>query len=91
MHWLPRSLLDRFCKMAYGHPFDLILFNYWQLRALWQGFEWHDYTALLAYEPWRFTDRMEPYPLTHLVPRRVAARLGFLLPNFNWVLIKERG
>jgi ubiquinone/menaquinone biosynthesis C-methylase UbiE len=88
LHWLPRSLLHRYCQRRYGHPFDLVLYTYWQLHALWRDFECRDYTVRLVYEPERFLDNPEQYRWARLVPRSLAALLISLLANYNWVLVK---
>jgi ubiquinone/menaquinone biosynthesis C-methylase UbiE len=89
IHWLPRTLLHRYCRWRYNHPFDLILYNYWQLRELWQGFRCSDYTLRLIYEPDRFLEPSNPYRWARLAPQFIASILRPFLPNFNWVLIKE--
>ena len=88
IHWLPRTLLHRFCRRRYGHPFDLVLYNYWQLRGLWQGFEKSDYTLRLIYEPGRFLEHSLAHRWARVVPRFIAVTFRPFLPNFNWVLIK---
>ena len=88
VHWLPRTAVHRYCRRRYGHPFDLILFNYWQLRELWQDFEHSDYTLRLIYEPGRFLEHSRAYSWTRVVPRFIAATLKPFLPNYNWVLTK---
>ena len=87
-HWLPKSLLHRYCQHRYGHPFDLVLYNYWQLQTLWRDFGRHDYTLRLVYEPEKFWDRPDRYRWARIVPRPIAVALKFLLPNFNWILSK---
>ncbi len=88
LHWLPRSVLDRYCQRRSGHAYDLRLYHYWQLRSLWQDFEWIDYTLRLVYEPGRFMEATGVQRWARLVPRPVAGILRWLAPNFNWVLVK---
>jgi 2-polyprenyl-3-methyl-5-hydroxy-6-metoxy-1,4-benzoquinol methylase len=89
IHWLPRTFLHWFCQRRYGHLFDLVLYNYWQLRELWQDFECHDYTLRLVYEPGRFLEHSNSHRWARMVPRFVATILRPFLPNFNWVLVKK--
>jgi 2-polyprenyl-3-methyl-5-hydroxy-6-metoxy-1,4-benzoquinol methylase len=89
LHWLPQIVLDHFCRWRYGHPYDLILLNYWQLRSLWQAFGKVDYTLRLLYDPGKFFDDASLYQWTRRIPRRILQVLRPLLPNFNWVLVKE--
>jgi len=89
LHWLPRAWLDRYCQSRYGHDYDLILYNYWQLRALWQGFEHIDYTLRLLYESDRFWDLPRAKRVARVVPRSLMSFLRFLLPNYNWMLVKR--
>jgi 2-polyprenyl-3-methyl-5-hydroxy-6-metoxy-1,4-benzoquinol methylase len=88
LHWLPRSLLSRYCQYRYDHAYDLTLYNYWRLRGLWEGFQCCDYTLRLVYEAERFLGSPNHYRLARLVPRSLASSLRFLLPNFNWMLRK---
>jgi SAM-dependent methyltransferase len=89
LHWLPRALLNHYCQRQYAHDYDLILFNYWQLRSLWRDFESIDYTLRLIYEPGRFLDDVPLYRWVRIVPRSIASMFRFLLPNYNWVLVKS--
>lgn len=88
IHWLPRCLVERYCQYQQGHSYDLILYNYWQLRALWKGFESHYYTLRLVYEPEKFLESSERYRWARIVPKPIASLFRFLLPNFNWMLVK---
>lgn len=88
LHWMPRPLVDLYCRYRYAHTYDLVLYNYWQLRRLWKGFECYDYTLQLIYDPGQFLGSPDPYSAARLVPRSVASVFRFLLPNFNWVLLK---
>jgi 2-polyprenyl-3-methyl-5-hydroxy-6-metoxy-1,4-benzoquinol methylase len=91
LHWLPPHILQRYCMYRYGHPYGLILFNYWQLTSLWGEFRRVDYTLRLVYEPDRFLDAPNRYRLARLIPRPAASLLRFLLPNYNWILVKGAG
>lgn len=91
LHWLPRAVLERYCQRRWGHGYDLMLYTYEQLRSLWQGFAWIDYTLRLVYEPGRFVEGGGLLRWARLVPRPVAERLRWLMPNFNWVLVKAVG
>lgn len=88
LHWLPRSMLHRYCQKHYGHRFDLVLYDYWQLTTLWKTFERYDYTLKLIYEAERFWSVPTVRRWAHIVPRPLAHLLRFLLPNFNWLLVK---
>jgi len=90
LHWLPKIVLDRFCKWRYGHPYDLILLDYWQLRSLWQAFSKVDYTLRILYDPEEFLGEARLYPWARRVPRSIMQLAWFLLPNFNWVLVKPK-
>ncbi|MBN1260636.1 MAG: class I SAM-dependent methyltransferase [Anaerolineae bacterium] len=87
-HWLPRPLVDRYVRRQHGHPYDLELYTYRQLRGLWQGFERRDYTLDLIYTPGHFAGAPDVPAWARLIPRPVAQALRFLLPNFNWVVRK---
>lgn len=88
LHWLPRTMLNRYCERNYGHRFDLVLYNYWQLRDLWRAFGWHDYTLKLIYEAEKFWDVTSIRRWARIIPSWFVAHLRFLLPNFNWLLTK---
>jgi SAM-dependent methyltransferase len=88
LHWLPHRILQWYCMWRYGQPYDLILFNYWQLTSLWQDFSKVDYTLRLVYKPEQFLDAPNRYRWARRVPYPVASFLRFLLPNYNWILVK---
>ncbi len=89
LHWLPRIFLNTYCRLVYGHAFDLVLYDYWQLKILWQDFKVYDYTLQWAYYPHQFLARTRKHFWARLVPQKVASIFSFLLPNFNWVLVKK--
>ena len=61
LHWLPQPVLDRFCEWRYGHPYDLILLNYWQLHSLRQTFSPVGYTLRLLHDPGKYLEEADPY------------------------------
>jgi SAM-dependent methyltransferase len=88
LHWLPRAWVDTYCLRRYGRGYDLVLYNYWQLQSLWQGFERIDYTLRLIYESERFLRSGRLQRWARLVPQPLALSLRFLLANYNWILVK---
>lgn len=88
LHWLPRAWVERYTRYRYGEEYHLVLYNYWQLRVLWQDFECIDYTLRLIYESKRFLDSDTIQRWARLMPHPLAAALRFLLPNYNWILVK---
>jgi len=90
LHWLPHSMLDRFCRWRHGHAYDLILLNYWQLHSLWQAFDIVDYTPQLLVNPGKFLGRTAPSQWTRALPPRIVRKFRFLFPNYNWMLMKAR-
>jgi SAM-dependent methyltransferase len=88
LHWLPRAWVDSYCQRRYGKGYDLVLYNYWQLQSLWQGFEREDYSLRLIYESEHFLGSARLQRWARLVPRPLASLLRFIVPNHNWVLIK---
>ena len=91
LHWLPRAWVEGYCRLRYGQEYDLMLYTYWQLKALWAGFERIDYTLHLIYESAEYLDSARLQHWARWVPRPLASALRFLLPNYNWILIKAKG
>ncbi|MGQ9847148.1 MAG: methyltransferase domain-containing protein [Bacteroidales bacterium] len=90
LHWLPKKILDIYLSTSYGKNFDLNLLNYWQIKKMCSMFEVVDFSLYVAYD---LSDVMQEEMMrkfvTALVPRNLAQYLPFLLPNFNWVLVKR--
>ena len=88
IHWLPRRITDLYCRHRYGHPYDLSLYTYWQLRALWKNFLWQDYSLRLIYESEKYLGHNLYWWVRYLFPPSLLRLFRFLLPNFNWMLTK---
>lgn len=90
LHWLPHSVLDRFCKWRYGRPYELILLNCWQLHSLWQAFGKIDYALRLLYDSEEFLGKADYSRWVRMIPRAITELAQPLVPNFNWVLVKAK-
>lgn len=90
LHWLPRKLLDTYLLRVYGKSFDLNLLSYWQIRKMCSMFEVVDYGFYVAYELGGVVEEESLRKfLAALIPRSFARYFPFLLPNFNWILVKR--
>jgi SAM-dependent methyltransferase len=95
LSWLPRQLADWYMRAAgRGSGYHETPLTYWQLRRRLRRFAVHDYTVEMVKAPERFScsDEIRGWIRTWLqwVPKAVLKHAEFLLPNYNWVLIKRR-
>jgi SAM-dependent methyltransferase len=91
VHWLPKKILDKYCMRVYGEKFNLNLLNYWQLMKICDRFRIIDYSFYIAYELHDiFQEEKLRKLITALIPRKIAENFPFSVPNFNWILIKEK-
>jgi SAM-dependent methyltransferase len=93
LSWLPRRWANVYVRCLgraqeyYEHPCSA-----GELRAALRRFSVHDYTASLLADPGRFAlkDELGPLgPMVSHVPARLWRRLGGLVPNFNWILVRD--
>jgi SAM-dependent methyltransferase len=91
IHWLPdRWLPKALSLLKRGHLPQVTLYNYWQLRRLWEHLEILDYTLRLVRNPDRFPGADAPAWMRYL-PRSVLTILAFATPNVNWAILKPKG
>jgi SAM-dependent methyltransferase len=89
LHWLPERLADWYLRATgKGDRFDIRPFTYWRLRRLWGRFVLHDCTAAVLREPDRFGLSTRASRLFARVPYSLLRLLYFLIPNYNWILVK---
>ena len=91
IHWFPRSIANWSVKVTgRGTHFEENLKTYWSLRRLWKRFVVIDYSPLLITSPDRFSmqDEVRSDMLAARIPAGIYRTLSFLIPNFNWILIK---
>jgi SAM-dependent methyltransferase len=93
LSWLPRSLADRYVRLAgraeeyYEHPLSA-----GELHHILHRFEVHDYSAKLMSEPSRFAMEEETGRLSWVMSKAPAWAwriVGGWVPNFNWILTKH--
>jgi SAM-dependent methyltransferase len=93
LHWLPVSWASWILrKTGRGQAYDEKPLTRGQLLRLLRGFSIEDYTVAMLRDPDRFFAR-EEVPLANIVRRMPAVvwRLLYdLLPNYNWLLRKDR-
>ncbi len=88
IHWLPRKWFHKaLAWLGREHSLEITLYTYRQLRRLWRGLVLYDYTARLIHEPERFPGANAPKWMRH-IPYSLISRLVFVMPNFNWILMK---
>jgi ubiquinone/menaquinone biosynthesis C-methylase UbiE len=90
LHWLPRAFIHQYCQCRHNHVYDLLLFNYWQLQTLWDGFECYDYTLWLIYNSDQIFNHLNLLKWIRFIPRSIVSLFKFLSPNFNWILLKKQ-
>jgi ubiquinone/menaquinone biosynthesis C-methylase UbiE len=89
LHWLPDRLATLYMRASgKGEQFDIRPYTYWHLRRLWGRFTFHDCTVSLLREPGRFGLSTPVLRLFRWVPPAFVRMLYFLLPNYNWILVK---
>lgn len=86
LHWLPACWADKLVQWAgKAERFDIHPWTYWQLRRSWQAFELHDCTLAVL-------GAAEQFGIHLSLWQRVGVRLFkagyFLVPNYNWILVK---
>jgi SAM-dependent methyltransferase len=92
LSWLPRPMANIYLRLARrGKIYDVRPLYYWQLRALFQRFEVHDYTVQLFHQPERFglSTQNTLLKLVKLFPTWLIRLFILWLPNYNWVLVKK--
>jgi ubiquinone/menaquinone biosynthesis C-methylase UbiE len=89
LHWLPDRLAALYMRMSgKGEQFDIRPYTYWRLRHLWGRFVLHDCTVSLLRDPDRFGLSTPVLRLLRWIPPFLIRMLYFLLPNYNWILVK---
>ena len=91
LSWLPRPAAHLYMRaFKRGRWYDAYPRFYWQIRSLWRAFTIHDYTLPMLREPERFAvdRRFGKIAWIGRLPARLLGSLAFLVPNFNWVLVK---
>ena len=76
--------------MGTGAFYDVHPLTYWQLQQLWQAFTIKDYTRQMLYAPDKFAvqDKVNKLGWIKYLPPFAVNALSFLLPNYNWILVK---
>lgn len=93
IHWLPKCCNKWLLGLLkHRDDFEVNLMTYWQLKRLWGKFVIVDYAPILIRNPDRFSlsDQVPLKSLTSRIPSVIYRWLAFLIPNFNWVLIKPK-
>lgn len=91
LSWLPRPAAHLYMRaFKRGRWYDAYPRFYWQIRGLWRSFTIHDYTLDLLREPERFAvdRRFGKIAWIGRLPRPLLDGLAFLVPNYNWILVK---
>jgi SAM-dependent methyltransferase len=91
LSWLPRPAAHLYMRaFNRGQWYDANPRFYWQIRWLWRSFTIHDYTLPLLREPERFEVEVRFRKIAWIgrLPRPLVDRLLFLVPNYNWILVK---
>lgn len=90
LHWLPPDLATRYLRVSgRGDVFDVHPYTYWKLRGQWERyFIRHDRTLALLEDPDRFGFSDSSLKYARQLPSFVFRLLYFLLPNYNWILVK---
>ncbi len=87
-HWLPRRWLRKVLKcLGCDCSAEVTLYTYKQLRRLWKDMILLDYTVRLIHEPERFPGANAPKWVRY-IPYLLISKLAFVMPNFNWILLK---
>ena len=92
LHWLPSPLADAFLRLTgKGTHYDVSPRTYWQLRSMLRRFEIIEYTTAILQEPERYScaDEIPVGSWIRRIPGWVWERLIWILPNYNWVLVKK--
>jgi 2-polyprenyl-3-methyl-5-hydroxy-6-metoxy-1,4-benzoquinol methylase len=94
LSWLPQRAADRYLQWTRrGTHYDVRPMSYWELRHLWQRFTIVDYSPRLLREPERFgvDDELGRFAWVKNLPLAFWKGVAPLVPNFNWVLVKDNG
>jgi len=89
IHWFPKRIVDLYCHYRHSQAYDLVLYNYWQLKRCWKNYELLDYSLRLLYDSERFLNQSARVPWIRFIPVTLLSPFKFLFPNFNWVLFKK--
>ncbi len=93
LSWLPLPLAHRYMQLfGRGHDYDIRPLTPWQARRLWGRFTIVDCTETMLTDPARFgiADKVAQAWWFSLIPPRLIKLLLPLVPNYNWILVKER-
>jgi ubiquinone/menaquinone biosynthesis C-methylase UbiE len=89
LHWLPDWLATAYLRLSgRGKRFDIHPYTYRRLRHIWRRFIIHDYTIPMLRDPVRFGLSGFLARVSSCIPTFVFQTLYFLLPNYNWILVK---
>lgn len=89
LHWVPARAATSYLRVSgRGEVFDIRPYTVWRLRRLWGEFSLHDYTVSMLHEPERFGLSDPRLRLLGRAPVCLIKMVYFLLPNYNWILVK---
>jgi SAM-dependent methyltransferase len=89
LHWFPARVATSCLRASgRGEVFDIHPYTVWRLRRLWGQFSLHDYTVSMLREPERFGLSDPKLRLLDRAPVCLIKTIYFLLPNYNWILVK---
>jgi ubiquinone/menaquinone biosynthesis C-methylase UbiE len=91
IQWLPIKIANIYLRVSgRGDVFDIRSYTYWRLRRLWEEhFLRYDRTLALLEDPDRFGFSDPSLRYARLIPFFVFKLLYFVLPNYNWILVKR--
>ncbi|MFW6116214.1 MAG: methyltransferase domain-containing protein [bacterium] len=89
LHWLPKRLGALYLRLSgRGQEFAIQPYSFWRLRQLWGRFVFYDQTLALLGDPDRIGLSGPMLKLIRLAPTWLFKALYFMLPNYNWILLK---
>ncbi|MGD2164887.1 MAG: class I SAM-dependent methyltransferase [Anaerolineae bacterium] len=89
LHWLPSGLASAYLRASgRGDEYAIRPYTHGHLRQLWNQFDFYDQTLSLLDDPHRTGLSGRASRLAMLVPTWLFRALYFLLPNYNWMLVK---
>jgi 2-polyprenyl-3-methyl-5-hydroxy-6-metoxy-1,4-benzoquinol methylase len=94
LSWLPRFLSDGYMRLfRRGRIYDAYPRSYWFIRRLWSRFDAHDMTLKMIRDPGRYsvTEQVHRFGLLRHLPLPVLRVGVWLIPNYNWILVKPEG